>query len=90
MRLVLIRHGESIYTGMRIISGERNCRGQTVVAATHAGFIVASFLTRFAIPRPGTGTRIDPDFARLTEWRVQQGSWRLVRYNDTAHERIYQ
>src|SRR5579875_2217213 len=31
--------------------------GQTVVAATHAGFIVASVLVLFDIPRPGTGAR---------------------------------
>jgi probable phosphoglycerate mutase len=64
--------------------------GQMVVAVTHAGFIVASFLTRFAIPRPGTGARVDPDFTGLTEWQVQEGAWRLVRFNDVNHERIEQ
>jgi len=59
--------------------------GQTITVVTHAGFIVASILTRFAIPRPGTGARVDPDFTGLSEWQVEQSSWRLVRYNDAAH-----
>lgn len=29
MRLILIRHGESIHAGMKITSGERNCPGLT-------------------------------------------------------------
>lgn len=56
--------------------------GQTVVAVTHAGFIVASFLVLFDIPRPGTGTRLDPAHLSLTEWHVSEASWRLVRFND--------
>jgi probable phosphoglycerate mutase len=41
----------------------------------------------FAIPRPGTGARIDPDFAWMTEWEYLNADrvWRLVSYNDTAH-----
>jgi broad specificity phosphatase PhoE len=63
--------------------------GQRVVAVTHAGFIVWSLFSLFGVPRPGTGTRIDPDFASLTEWECEQpdGVWRLIRYNDTAHLR---
>lgn len=59
--------------------------GQTVVAATHAGFIVASVLVLFDIPRPGTGTRLDPGYSSLTEWRVEEGRWQLVRFNDVTH-----
>jgi broad specificity phosphatase PhoE len=59
--------------------------GQTVVAATHAGFIVASVLVLFDIPRPGTGARLDPGSSSLTEWRVEEGRWQLVRFNDVAH-----
>ncbi len=59
--------------------------GRTVVAVTHAGFIVASFLAIFDIPRPGTGARLDPAHTSLTEWQVADGVWRLVRYNDTRH-----
>jgi probable phosphoglycerate mutase len=31
--------------------------GQTVIAVTHAGFIVAAFLVLFAVPRPGARAR---------------------------------
>jgi probable phosphoglycerate mutase len=58
--------------------------GQTVIAVTHAGFIVASFLLLFAIPRPGTGARVDPAFTAITEWEFSHAAWRLVRYNDTG------
>lgn len=56
--------------------------GQTVIAVTHAGFIVASILTLFDIPRPGTGARIDPDYLSLTEWRISGATWSLARFND--------
>jgi probable phosphoglycerate mutase len=55
--------------------------GQTVIAVTHAGFIVASLLVLFAIPRPGTGARIDPAYASIMEWEYAKPAWRLVRYN---------
>ena len=41
--------------------------GQTVVAVTHAGFIVVSVLVLFDIPRPGTRAHLDPGFTSLTE-----------------------
>ena len=63
----------------------RRCAGQTVVAVTHAGFIVASILALFDIPRPGTSARLDPGYTSLTEWRVAQATWQLVRFNDIAH-----
>ncbi len=59
--------------------------GATVVAVTHAGFIVATVLVAFAIPRPGTGAWLAPAHTGLTGWRVADGRWELARYNDTAH-----
>lgn len=59
--------------------------GQTVVAVTHVGFIVASLLVLFEIPRPGTGARLDPEETSLTEWRLAEAHRQLVRFNDTAH-----
>ena len=53
----------------------------TVGAVTHAGFIVASVIALFGIPRPGTGARLDPDHVSLTEWHCLEVGWRLVRYN---------
>jgi broad specificity phosphatase PhoE len=57
-----------------------------VVAVTHAGFIVWSVLSLFEIPRPGTGARLDPDFASITEWEYLQHdqAWRLIRFNETT------
>lgn len=62
-------------------------RGERVLAVTHAGFIVMSFLELFAVPRPGTRARVDPDFTSITEWECDdsKSTWRLVRFNDTAH-----
>ncbi|GIH05421.1 phosphoglycerate mutase [Rhizocola hellebori] len=67
----------------------RDYAGQTVLAVTHAGFLVWSLFHLFAIPRPGTGARIDPDFTSVTEWEYlrSERAWRLVAYNDTAHLR---
>ncbi len=59
--------------------------GQTVVAVSHAAFIVASILVIFGIPRPGTGARLDPAYTSLTEWCVSGATWQLVRYNDAYH-----
>lgn len=58
---------------------------QTVVAVSHAGFIVASMLILFNIPRPGTGTWMDPINTAITEWEFSNKTWRLVRYNDAFH-----
>jgi len=58
--------------------------GQTVLAATHAGFIVASILVMFDIPRTCSGW-LDPLHTSLTEWDVTPERWTLVRYNDTSH-----
>lgn len=58
---------------------------QTVVAVTHAGFIVVSIQATFDIPQPGTQARLEPDNASLTEWRFDQGKWQLQRYNDAYH-----
>jgi probable phosphoglycerate mutase len=60
---------------------------QTVVAVTHAGFIVWAFLTLFAVPRPGTGTRLDPSFASITQWDYDESNhiWHFTTYNDTTH-----
>jgi probable phosphoglycerate mutase len=58
---------------------------QTVLVATHAGFIVASFLVLFRVPRSGVEAWLDPLHTSLTEWQVAGGVWTLRRYNDTAH-----
>lgn len=61
--------------------------GRTVVAVTHAGFIVNAFLSLFGVPGPGSRRRawLDPVHTALTEWRVAGTSWHLIRYNDASH-----
>ena len=59
--------------------------GRTVVAVSHAGFIVVSFLSLFAIPVTGRRARLEPSHASLTEWQVANGVWNLVCYNDVHH-----
>ena len=59
--------------------------GRTVVAVSHAGFIVAAVLVLFDIPRPGTGAYLDPVYTGITEWQFSGGVWRLIRYNDAYH-----
>jgi broad specificity phosphatase PhoE len=58
---------------------------RTVVAVTHAGFIIATLFVLCAIPRPGTGARLDPRYTSLTIWELIGGNWRLERYNDACH-----
>jgi probable phosphoglycerate mutase len=58
---------------------------QTVVAVAHAGFVVASVLVLFDIPRPGTRAHLDPGYTSLTEWHVEEAKCQLVRFNDIAH-----
>lgn len=58
---------------------------ETIVGISHAGFIVMAMLELFSIPRPGTGTRIDPAFTSITEWEYGAREWKLLRFNDVAH-----
>ncbi len=61
--------------------------GSTVVAVTHAGFIVNAFLGLFGVAGPESRRRawIDPVHTALTEWHVTGTIWHLVRYNDASH-----
>jgi broad specificity phosphatase PhoE len=59
--------------------------GQTVVAASHSGFIMMSILQLFAISRPGTQAYLNPTYTSLTEWRYSGTRWTLERYNDSSH-----
>jgi broad specificity phosphatase PhoE len=54
---------------------------ETILATTHAGFIMATIRVLFNISTPGTGARLDPDFASMTEWDFKHDIWKLVAYN---------
>jgi probable phosphoglycerate mutase len=58
----------------------------TVVVGCHGGVIIGSMLTGLGLPPvDGEHFRIGPENTSLTEWIVEDGAWRLVRYNDHAH-----
>jgi probable phosphoglycerate mutase len=65
----------------------RRFPGRRVVVVSHGGFISWAFLTRFDVPRPGTGAYINPSYTSITEWEYTEpgGPWVLMRYNDVAH-----
>jgi probable phosphoglycerate mutase len=61
----------------------RGSSARTVVAVCHAGVIEASLLHRLPVGgrhRLGLRTR----HASLTEWSIEDGAWRLERYNDAT------
>ncbi|MEM7366669.1 MAG: histidine phosphatase family protein [Pseudomonadota bacterium] len=53
----------------------------TTLVVTHAGFIMASIRVLFDIPTPGTGARLEPRFASMTEWYWSTDVWELVSFN---------
>lgn len=59
--------------------------GRTVVAVSHAGFVVASLFLLFDIPWSGRAAYLEPTHTALTEWRVSGTTWTLMRYNDASH-----
>ncbi|MCC5950677.1 MAG: histidine phosphatase family protein [Acidimicrobiia bacterium] len=62
---------------------------ETVVAVCHAGVIMASIRTLFAVPHPGTGTQLRPTNTGLTEWHHDPalGRWTLHSFNEASHLR---
>jgi probable phosphoglycerate mutase len=59
--------------------------GKTVVAVTHAGFILASLLDLLAVPSSAKRAQLDPRFTSITTWHWTAGRWSLIGYNDIAH-----
>jgi len=62
-------------------------RGQLVVVACHAGVIEASLLALLPLAggRQGTRLQLRTQHASLTSWEIDDGRWRLLGYNDSAH-----
>ena len=60
--------------------------GRTVVAVTHGGVIDVTMRHLLGIPVTGALATFFPSNAGLTEWSWSaETSWKLERYNDTAH-----
>jgi probable phosphoglycerate mutase len=62
-------------------------RGQLVVLACHAGVIEASLLGLMPVAggRQGARLQLRTQHASLTSWEIDDGRWRLLGYNDSAH-----
>jgi probable phosphoglycerate mutase len=65
----------------------RDHAGATVVAASHAGLIMASMRLLLGIADPATSAHLRPSNTGLTEWEHQPelDGWILRSYNETDH-----
>ena len=54
---------------------------ETVIAVSHAGFIMGTLLTLLRIPVHNRRARLEPDFLSMTEWSSTDGNWVLRYYN---------
>ena len=61
--------------------------GKTVVAACHAGVIMASLRVLLGVPRTAAATQLRPTNTGLTEWEHDPvlNRWTLHSFNETAH-----
>ena len=57
----------------------------TVVVACHGGVIIASMVIGLGVAPVGGNFREGPANTSLTEWLIEDGTWKIVRYNDHAH-----
>ena len=58
--------------------------GETVVIACHGGVVNAS-LVALGLAHDGTRLDLRTRNTSITEWEREDGKWRLLRYNDSAH-----
>ena len=58
--------------------------GETVVVACHGGVVNAS-LVALGLAHDGTRLDLRTRNTSITEWERENGRWRLLRYNDSAH-----
>jgi probable phosphoglycerate mutase len=65
----------------------RDHAGRTVVAACHAGVVMASVRLLLGIADPATSAHLRPSNTGLTEWEhdPSQGRWILRAYNEAPH-----
>jgi probable phosphoglycerate mutase len=59
--------------------------GESVVAVTHTGFIVASLLELLVVNPSTERGGLDPRFTSITIWRFDGARWALQCFNDIAH-----
>ena len=59
--------------------------GETVVVACHGGVVNASLVAFLGLDHDGTRLDLRTRNTSITEWEREDGKWRLLRYNDSAH-----
>jgi probable phosphoglycerate mutase len=59
--------------------------GETVVVACHGGVVNASMVAFLGLAHDGTRLDLRTRNTSITEWEREDGRWRLLRYNDSAH-----
>jgi probable phosphoglycerate mutase len=66
--------------------------GRLVVVACHAGVVEASLLAKLPVAGGLEGARLQlrTQHASMTTWEIEAGHWRLLGYNDAAHEMVLQ
>jgi probable phosphoglycerate mutase len=62
--------------------------GHQVVVACHAGVVEASLLSKVPVAGGLEGARLQlrTQHASMTTWEIDDGRWRLIGYNDAAHQ----
>jgi 2,3-bisphosphoglycerate-dependent phosphoglycerate mutase len=58
--------------------------GETVVVACHGGIVNASLVALMGA-HDSTRLQLRTHNTSITEWEREDGKWRLLRYNDSAH-----
>jgi probable phosphoglycerate mutase len=75
-----------VRVGTRLGRIAREHPGETVVVVGHGGTIGASFVSLGNLPiRAGNAPTHEVSNTSITQWRRNEGEWRLVRFNDAAH-----
>jgi 2,3-bisphosphoglycerate-dependent phosphoglycerate mutase len=77
----LRRIAEDVASSRRATGGA----GGVVAVFCHAGVIEASLLRLLPVDRAVPRLQLHTVHTSLTQWRVDDGTWALERYNDAAH-----
>ena len=74
---------ERVDTTLRALADRHE--GETVVVACHGGVVNASLVAFLGLAHDGTRLDLRTRNTSITEWEQENGRWRLLRYNDSAH-----
>jgi len=74
---------QRVNTTLRSVADRHD--GETVVVACHGGVVNASLVAFLGLAHDGTRLDLRTRNTSITEWEREDGRWRLLRYNDSAH-----